>query len=89
MTPLEELTLVKRQLEKGRLPFPTEAVLCSGLLILMCVKDVVVGESLLVNGSLILVVLVFSSWLIRRYLRSRSEWLQAVEAFNHYKMRDR
>ena len=88
-TPLEELTLVKQQLEQGRLPFPGEALVSYALLIVVCLVDVVRGQSLLINGVLILVSVMASAWFVRRYRRSRLEWLQAVEAWNRYKSRCR
>jgi len=87
-TPLEELTLVKQQLERGRLPFPGEALVSFALLVVVCLVDIARGrQSLLVNGSLILVSVGASAWLVWWYHHSRLEWLQAVEAWNRYKSR--
>jgi hypothetical protein len=90
-TPLEELTLVKRQLEKGRPSLPTEAIVSCVLLIVLCVWDVVRGSgpisSLAGNGALILGTCAISWWLVRRYRRLQFEWLQGVEAFNRFKKR--
>lgn len=86
-TPVEELTMVKRQLERGRLSFPVEALILLGLLIALCLADMMKGQSVVVNGTLVLAAVTASWWLVRRYRRSRFEWLQAVEALNHYEAR--
>ena len=86
-TPLEELTLVKNQLERGVLPFPGEALVSCALLVTLCVADAVKGQSLAFNGSLVLAAAALSGWLVRRYRRSRLEWLRAKEALNHYEAR--
>lgn len=87
-TPLEELTLVKRQLDRGRLPFTGEAIVCFALLVVECLADIARGrQPLLLNVALILASFVASTWLVCRYRRSRLEWLQAIEAWNRYKNR--
>jgi hypothetical protein len=89
-TPLEELTLVKQALDRGRPSVPAEAVIAGAVLIVLCIRDIVREHSTFsfaANGSLILGSVALAGWLVRRYRQSRLEWLRAVEAWNRYKQR--